>query len=198
MSRYIRLQLWLLRVICRQRYRVEWEGAVPAGPCILASRHEALWETLVLPLIFDNPVIFLKQDILRYPLVGLIVAKLGGIGVDRSGALDSIRQPFEQARAAVAEGRRVLIFPSGTRDPAQRDRVQSGVAVLYRMLDVPVVPILLNSGALWPWKSWLRHPGVITVRVLPMIEPGLKTAEFIAKLTQDLASSAFDAGASSR
>jgi 1-acyl-sn-glycerol-3-phosphate acyltransferase len=35
------------------------------------------------------------------------------------------------------------------------------------------VPAALNSGLLWPRRSFLRPPGVITVEVLPPVPPGL-------------------------
>ena len=116
LRRYISAQLWLLRIVCGQRVQVVGIEHLPGTACILASRHEALWETLFLPLILDNPAVILKDEILRYPLAGRVARKMGFIGVDRSGAPDRARASFDQARAQAAEGRNVLIFPSGTRD----------------------------------------------------------------------------------
>ena len=187
LRRYIVIQLWLLRVICGLGYRFEGRRHVPAGPCILASRHEAMWETLFLPLVFDNPAVILKSEILRYPIAGPVARKLGYIGVDRSGSADRAKAAFDTARGIARTGRSLLIFPSGTRDPAHRHRVQGGVSVLYRMLNVPCVPVVLDSGSYWLHRRWLRRPGVITVRVLPPIPTGLRTAEFQARLEADLA-----------
>ena len=192
LQRFIRSQLWLLRVICGQSHRLEGAEHLPEGACILACRHEAMWETLVLALLFDLPTVMLKDDILRYPVAGAVARKLDFIGIDRSGATDAARAAFDTARAQADGGRSVLIFPSGTRNPDHRDRVQKGVAVLYRMLKLPVVPVTLDSGRLWPYKSWLRRPGVITVRVLPAIETGLRTNDFLARLEGDLARPAAD------
>ncbi|KMW57321.1 1-acyl-sn-glycerol-3-phosphate acyltransferase [Candidatus Rhodobacter oscarellae] len=183
---YIRVQLFLLRAICGQRFHVLQDAEFPSGPVILASRHEALWETLVLPLLFENPVVLLKQEILRYPVAGAIARKLGHIGLDRSGAADRAREAFGAARARAKEGRSFLIFPSGTRDPARRFEVQKGTAVLYRALGLPCVPVVLDSGTFWPYRSWLRRPGVITVRVLPAIPAGQETATFLTRLQADL------------
>jgi len=184
---YILVQLWLLRVICGLSYRVEGLEYLPDGPCIIAARHEAMWETLFLPLLLDNPVVFLKDEILRYPLAGPVARKLDHIGVDRSGALDRAKAAFERARGLAQAGRRVLIFPNGTRDPAHRLRVQSGVAVLYRMLKLPCIPVVLDSGDYWVYHRWLRRPGVITVRVLPPIPVGLRSSQVLARLESDLA-----------
>lgn len=187
LRRYIAIQLWLLRAICGLGYRFDGAEHLPDGPCILASRHEAMWETLFLPLVFDNPAVILKAEILRYPLAGPVARKLGFIGVDRSGSPDRTKATFDIVRRVARAGRSVLIFPSGTRDPAHRNRVQGGVAVIYRMLKLPCVPVVLDSGDFWLHGRWLRRPGVITVRVLPPIPTGLRTGDFQARLEAALA-----------
>lgn len=183
---WVWVQIALLRVICGQRVRVSGAANLPDGSCLMAARHEAAWETLYLPWRFGNPAVFLKREILRYPLAGPVARWLGHIGVDRGGDMDAARASFNAAKSAAEAGRRVLIFPSGTRDPARRDEVQSGVAVVYRQMGVPCVPITLNSGDLWPHGSWLRLPGVIEVRVGKPIAPGLKSREFLARLEDAL------------
>ncbi|WP_172293105.1 lysophospholipid acyltransferase family protein [Pseudoruegeria sp. HB172150] len=186
LAAYIRLQLWLLRMICGQRVEVTGVENLPAGPCLLAARHESMWETMFLPLHFHNPAVLLKQEILRYPLAGPIARRLGHIGIDRSGDLEAARASFTGAKQAASDGRSILIFPSGTRDPALRDRLQSGVAVLYRQLGLPCVPVTHNSGRFWPHRSWLRHAGTIRVEIRPPIPAGLKTKEFIDRLAAGL------------
>jgi 1-acyl-sn-glycerol-3-phosphate acyltransferase len=178
-------QTWLLRVICGQSYALDLD-AVPEGPAIYALRHEAMWESLVLPAALGDPVVFMKDDIARYPIFGAVARKLGYIALDRSGSPDKARAAFHLARERAREGASFFIFPSGTRNPARRDQVQKGVAVLYRVLDLPCVPIVLNSGTYWPFQSWLRYPGVIRVRALPAIAPGLTTAAFLEQLEHDL------------
>ena len=184
---YLRLQLFLLRLICGQTYRVTGLENAPHTPVILAARHESMWETVVLPTLFKNPAVVLKNEILRYPLAGAVARKLEFIGVDRSGALDRAKETFDAAKMQAAKGRSILIFPNGTRNPDLRNRVQPGVAVLYRTLKLPCLPIVHDSGRLWPFRSWLRHPGVITIRILPTIPPGLRTSEFLSRLESDLA-----------
>jgi len=190
LRRYVHIQLWLLQAICGLSYRLVGSENIPDGPVILAARHEAMWETLFLPLVFDLPAVILKQEILHYPLAGPIARKLGFIGVDRSGSPDGAKRTFDQARAVARGGRSILIFPNGTRDPARRFRVQKGVAVLYRALKLPVVPVVLDSGDYWIYRRWLRRPGVITVRVLPSIEPGLRTDALLSALEGEMARSA--------
>lgn len=185
-SRYIWLHLVYLRTICGVRYRVTGLDNLPDGPCILASRHESLWETIFLPWLLGNPAVFLKQEILHYPVAGPVARTLDYIGVDRSGDAAAAKRSFEKARQITEAGRSVLIFPSGTRNPERRDKVQGGVGVLYRKLQVPCVPITLNSGDHWPFGSWLRVPGEIEVCILPAIPAGLTGSALIERLERDL------------
>ncbi len=182
LSAWVAIQVFWLRWVAGIGYRVEGVENLPDGPCILASRHESMWETMVLPMRLGNPAVFLKEEILRYPIAGPVARKLGYIGVNRDGDLAAAKRSFDLAKEAVAEGRSVLIFPSGTRDPAYRTRVQTGVAVLYRQLGVPCVPIVLNSGDFWVRHSWLRLPGTIEVELRPAIPAGLRTREFMERL----------------
>ena len=187
---FVYTQIWLLKVICGQRFEVKGVGDLPPGPVIFAVRHEALWETLILPYVLNDPIVFLKDDIMRYPVAGWIAKKFEYIGLDRSGAVDKAREAFATARMHANQGRSFMIFPSGTRDPKRRHNVETGVAVLYRAIGTPVVPVVLDSGSFWPYKSWLRKPGTITVRVLPTIDPGLKTSVFLDRLKGDIAQAA--------
>ncbi len=53
---------------------------------------------------------------------------------------------------------------------------------LYESLDVPVVPVALNSGLFWGRRSWILWPGTARAKFLPPIPPGLTGAEFQARL----------------
>jgi 1-acyl-sn-glycerol-3-phosphate acyltransferase len=183
---FLRVQLWLLRVICNQRYEMDI-ATVPARPVIFACRHESLWESLVLPITFDNPVMFAKAETFRIPIVAAIARKMGCIALDRTGAEGPMRAAFDTAWARAAEGASFLIFPNGTRNPQHRYRLQKGVALLYRGLKLDVVPMVVDSGTFWPHRSFLRYPGTIRLRALPVIPVGLRTSDFLARLEEDLA-----------
>jgi 1-acyl-sn-glycerol-3-phosphate acyltransferase len=93
------------------------------------------------------------------------------------------------ARAALAKGRPLVIFPQGTRTlPATLGSnpkpYQPGVAALYGELDVPVVPVALNSGLFWGRRAFRKYPGRIIVEFLPPIAPGLAKRAFLARLEE--------------
>ena len=69
--------------------------------------------------------------------------------------------------------RQILIFPEGTRvAPGAKAPYHPGTAALYTGLDLPVVPVALNSGMYWSRNAFWKTPGRIVVEVLPAIPPG--------------------------
>ena len=78
-----------------------------------------------------------------------------------------------------------MIFPQGTRvAPGTEQAYHPGVFALYRALNLPVVPIALNSGQFWARESFMKYPGVVDVHVLEPIPPGLDRKTFMARLEE--------------
>ena len=93
------------------------------------------------------------------------MARAGNIAVARGDGAAALRGLVKQAKAAIADGRSIVIFPEGTRvAPGDRRPYQVGTAALYRQLGVPVVPMALNSGLFWGRRKWIKRPGTITSR----------------------------------
>ncbi|MEQ9692939.1 lysophospholipid acyltransferase family protein [Shimia sp. SDUM112013] len=184
---YLNLQLFFLRICCGIRVRVTGRENVPDRPVLWASQHESQWETVYFQALLDNPAMFAKKEIFSYPLIGLLTHWNGHIPVDRGGSIDDMRAGLKAGVDVARQGRSILIFPSGTRDKRARGKVQSGVAVLYQLLELPVLPVRLNSATCWPPKGWIKYPGTIQVEILPAIAPGMDRRAFIEQLRKDLA-----------
>jgi 1-acyl-sn-glycerol-3-phosphate acyltransferase len=175
-----------LHITCRLTHRV---GGVnmPAGPVIFACKHQSTWETLAFSRLFSNSATVLKRELLFIPVVGWAMARVGNIAVERGDGAAALRGLVRQAKAAIADGRSILIFPEGTRTPVgSQPPYQVGTAALYRQLGVPVVPVALNSGLFWGRRQFIKWPGVIDVEVLPAIPPGLGRNAFMATLREHI------------
>jgi len=174
-----------LRLTCRLSHRLGGLENMPAGPVIIACKHQSTWETLAFALLFPNSAIILKRELLFIPIVGWAMARAGHIGVERGDGAKALRGLVRQAKAALAEGRSILIYPEGTRTPVgSQPPYQVGTAALYRQLGVPVVPVALNSGVFWGRRKFIKWPGVIDVEVLPAIPPGIDRKTFMATLRE--------------
>ncbi|WP_421997614.1 lysophospholipid acyltransferase family protein [Reyranella sp.] len=177
--------LWWLRITCRITHRVRGLENRPAGPVILACKHQSSWETLAFHRLFPNAATVLKRELVFIPVVGWAMARAGNIAVERGSGASALRGLLRQARATLAAGRSILIYPEGTRTPVGSDApYQAGTAALYRQLGVPVVPVALNSGVFWGRRKFIKWPGVIDVEVLEPIPPGLDRETFMATLRE--------------
>jgi len=178
-----RANFFLLRVINRLDYRIEGVENIADRPVVYASKHQSAWDTMVFPVLLPRPAVILKRELQLIPFYGWYAKKYGTIGIDRKAGARALRAMVRDSRAALADGRPVVVFPEGTRTaPGERRAYQSGVAALYSSLDVPVVPVALNSGLYWSRRSVLRKPGTIVLRFLPAIPPGLARGDFMARL----------------
>ena len=178
--RWARFYRGAARLILGIRVRVE--GTLPGTQALIACKHEAMFETLVLIDLLDGPTPVLKRELADIPLFGRAARVWGVIPVDRAGSATALRAMVSAAKAALARGRSVVIFPEGTRVPAgTQPPLQPGFAGLYRALALPVVPIAVDSGRLWP-KGLVKRPGTITLRFGDPIPPGLARAEIEARV----------------
>ena len=173
-----RTWLAMYRTICGVTYEVRGTENIPHGGCLLAVKHQSVWDTCALFAIFDRPVFVLKSELMFIPFFGWALARLGCIPVKRGTGKSALDNMVRGTRVALSQNKQVVIFPEGTRTMiGQAPNYKSGISHLYTALDVTCIPVALNSGALWPRRSFLRPPGIISLEVLAPIPPGLDRKE---------------------
>jgi 1-acyl-sn-glycerol-3-phosphate acyltransferase len=180
---YAKSSLWLLRVCCGTR--VEWRGLekMPPGSCIVASKHQSLWETFALFAALNDPIYILKRELMWIPFFGWYTWKADMIPVDRGAGSQALAKMTDAARVQLQRSRELIIFPEGTRrPPGAEPRYKFGVAYLYAETGAPCVPLALNSGLFWPRRSFRRYPGTVVVEALDPIAPGLDKQAFAEQL----------------
>ena len=172
---------WCAALLLGVRSRVE--GVKPQSAVIVAAKHQSMFETIEVLLILDRPAVVMKRELADLPGWGWVARRYGVIPVDRDGGATALRRMLKAARASIADGRPIVIFPEGTRVlPGEQPQLQAGFAGLYRALGVPVVPIALDSGKIWPRRSFVKHPGIVTMRFGEEIPPGLPRDEIEARV----------------
>jgi 1-acyl-sn-glycerol-3-phosphate acyltransferase len=171
---------WLVRNVLR--IKVEWEGHIPEGPYLIAVKHQSMMEAVDTLRFARQPVVVMKRELTTIPLFGWVTRRYGVIGVDRDAGASALRTMMAEAKAAVAGGRPVIIFPEGTRVPfGERPALRPGFAGLYRVLGMPVVPVAHDVGHLWD-KGFLKRSGTVRFKVGEVIPPGLKRDEAEARV----------------
>ena len=182
---HARFELWLLKLIVGTKLEVRGAEKLPKGSCLVASKHQSAWETFALIPLFRDPALLMKRELFWIPFHGWFSRKFEMIPVDRDKGPAALRRMLREARKRVADGREIIIFPEGTRRaPGAPPDYKTGVVLLYDAIDIPCVPVALNSGVFWPRRSLERRPGTIVVEFLDPIPPGLPKAEFLARLTE--------------
>lgn len=176
-----RITLWLLQAVAGTR--VEFRGLenIPPGPLLVAAKHQSALETLALCTVLPNFAYILKRELLLIPLIGWYLSRSGMVAIDRSKGSRAMSLMNAAALDAIRQGRQLIIFPEGTRravgaPPAYKQ----GLSHLYTALQVPCLPVALNTGLFWSRNSLVRRPGTAIIAFLPTIPPGLPRQEFQA------------------
>ena len=184
---WVVVTLGMLKALTGLDHRVVGIENRQEGPAIYAVKHQSTWDTLAFALYLHYPAYVLKRELLYLPFFGFLLLGAGMIPVDRQGRASALKRMLAVAKRRRDEGRDLLIFPEGTRvAPGQHRPYQPGVAALYGHLDLPVVPVALNSGLFWARRSFVKKPGTITLEFLPAIAPGLPRKAFMAELEKRL------------
>lgn len=175
--------VWLLKVLVGTRVEIRGRERIPPGGLLVAAKHQSFLETFALLPLVDDPAFILKRELLWIPLFGWLAWKAGMVPIDRSGGAQALAAMNRRARAEIAAGRQILIFPEGTRRAAGAPPAYKfGVAHLYRAFGVACLPVALNSGLYWPRRQFIRRPGTVVIEILDPIPPGLSRDIFLQEL----------------
>ena len=154
----------------------------------VASAHQSMFETFVLQVPLNFPVFILKKELLRIPLFGWYLKKIGSIEIIRETTTKQNLNFFDKIKNTIKKfNRPLLIFPQGTRVRFDdRSPFKKGVGRIYDTLNLPCIPVALNSGKIWPKNSFMKYPGNIHISFLEPIEPGLEKNIFLKILEEKI------------
>ena len=170
---------WLMRVMVGVKVEVRGADKLPAGAALIAAKHQSSWDTVGLIPVFRDPALVMKSELMLIPFYGWFSRKFEMIAVRRGTGPSAMRKLVKDARARVAAGRHIVIFPEGTRRaPGAAPDYKPGIALLYDTLKLPCYPVALNSGLFWPRRRLLRPPGTIVVEILDPLPSGMPREQF--------------------
>lgn len=164
---------------------------------IFASKHESALETFAYTAIIPNSIFVLKKELTYIPLFGWGQAVYGMIPVDRSAGAKAMKGMLKAAKIRTAEGRKLIIFPEGTRcKHGEVKGYKTGVLFLAEALDMPIVPAALNTGLHWAKGAFLIYPGTVTFEFMPPMKVAdfANKKEFMAELERRIESKCAELG----
>jgi 1-acyl-sn-glycerol-3-phosphate acyltransferase len=155
---------------------------------LIASKHQSLAEGMFLNYAIEKPSIVAKRELLYIPIVGLCFKKANFIYVNRTKGETPIETLVRTSKQSMEKDPRpLLIFPEGTRTPiGEKKPYKYGITALYKGLNVPCLPVAVNTGYFWPRRKFLRYPGKMIIEFLKPIEPGLEAENFSKILEQTI------------
>ena len=157
----------------------------------VASAHQSLLETFILQAPLQYPIFILKKELLRIPVFGWYLKKIGSIDIVRDTTTKDNLKFFDKIKNNIEINKRpLLIFPQGTRVKyGERQPFKKGVGRIYEALNLPCIPVALNTGKVWPKNSFLKYNHDIEISFLEPIEPGKEKNVFVNDLEAKIYSS---------
>src|SRR3984957_4212910 len=160
---------WLVRALFQPFFHIYFRMSrigrehIPAeGPVIIASNHRSFLDPFVIATMARRPMYYVaKRELFSNRLQSWVLNALGAFPVDR-GAGDG--EMIETAKAILARGDIVLIFPEGTRiRPGSLGQPKRGVGRLALETGVPVVPVAV-IGTEAVRNGWRIRPHKVRIR----------------------------------
>ena len=186
LSHYV---IWILKIFLNTKIEFKGlENLKKHEKFFVASAHQSMFETFALQIVINGPIFILKKELTKIPFFGWGLKKIGAIVIVRNTVTKENLNFFDRVKESVNKSNRpLLIFPQGTR-VKYKEKVpfKKGVGRIYQSLEIPCVPVALNSGKVWPKNSFNKYPGKITISFLNPISPGLEKEKFIERLQTDI------------
>ena len=164
------------------------ENIITDTKFFIASSHQSMFEAFYLQTLFNAPVFILKKELLRIPIFGWYLKKIGSISIERNKTTKNNLGFFESIiRLINTSNRPIIIFPQGTRlNPKDKLPFKKGAARIYEELKIKCQPIAINSGYTWPKKGPKFKNKNLTISILSPIESGMDKRDFLKKLESSI------------
>lgn len=176
MNRFYHFVYLIVRPILRllMPFRAKGLENVPEGGALLCANHASGWDPILIALSLPNDsrlAFMAKEELFRNGFLRWALKKLGGFPVNRGG---NDLSAMKTALKALNDGRRLMVFPEGTRVEKQGDtEAKGGITMMATRTGVPIVPIYCGGKK----KLFHRYSIVFGEPYMPQIEGRRPTQE---------------------
>ena len=167
-------------------FSVEGLDRLPKVPCVVVANHASYIDGLVVAAALPPDFAFvIKKEMVRVPLAGLLLRRLGSQFVERfdrhKGAADARR-----VLKLAATGQSLVFFPEGTfNEVRQIGKFLGGAFATASRSDMPVVAVAIHGArAVLPSGSLMIRRLPIRVEILEVLSAGearQRSRELIAR-----------------
>ena len=164
------------------------ENIITNNKFFIACSHQSMFETFFLQTIFNSPVFILKKELLKIPIFGWYLKKIGSISIERNKTTKNNLRFFEQIKQLINTSERpLIIFPQGTRlTPNDRSPFKKGASRIYEELQITCQPVAINSGYTWPKNGIKKSNLNLIISILNPIEAGKNKEIFLKELQNSI------------
>ena len=171
---------FLLKYICKISHEVRGLENIQSKAILIASKHQSAFETFALFYYLPKVTFIHKKQLFLIPIFGQYLKKINMISINRKGGASAMRLMLKQAKNKLAEGFSIIIFPEGTRKkPGEKSDYRSGFVGLYKEMKTEILPVAVNSGKYWPKDTFIKNPGNIIIKILPLIDSNIERKEIL-------------------
>ena len=111
--------IWLIRHLLGIDYRLINAENIPNRSCVILSKHQSAWETIVLQRIFAWTSFVYKRELHWLPFFGWGLYLMPFVAIDRAAGKDALNRLATRGKQRLDGGYSVIIFPEGTRTTRQ-------------------------------------------------------------------------------
>ena len=164
------------------------ENIITNEKFFIACSHQSMFETFYLQTIFNSPIFILKKELVKIPIFGWYLKKIGSISINRNKTTKDNLGFFDQISYMVNKSNTpLIIFPQGTRlSPDDRSPFKKGAGRIYDELKIKCQPLAINSGNTWPKNGPLKSNLILTISILKPIEARLDKETFLRNLQDNI------------
>jgi len=171
---------FLLKKICNITHEIQGKENIPSYATLIVSKHQSAFETFALFYYLPQSIFIHKKQLFMIPIFGQYLKKINMISIDRKKGIKAIRMMIRQAKQKINSGFSIIIFPEGTRKkPGENPDYKSGFVSIYKELHTNILPIAVNSGKCWPNDTFVKRPGHIIIKILPLIQSDLERKKIL-------------------
>jgi len=112
-QRHQRIQWWSRKLLALMGVSLELQGQSRPGAKLLLANHVSWLDIAAVHAVLPEARFVSKSDVKHWPVVGLLVAGVGTLFIERASKRDALRVVHRMAEALQA-GDTVAVFPEGT------------------------------------------------------------------------------------